>query len=109
MFKKVVKEFQNKKVLVYYQEREHVFNFISIHKNEGGKDYTYWLVEVPKQELNLDQLEESFIHLILYNSDYANEGYSFRGSLSDLAEELIEWIPTLVADVREIESQLLVL
>lgn len=109
MFKKAVKESQNKKVLVYYQEREHVFNFISIHKNEGGEDYTYWLVEVPKQELNLDQLEESFVNLILYNSDYTNQGYSLRASLTDLAEELAEWIPTLVADVREIERQLLVL
>lgn len=102
MFKMVIKEVGDQKVLFYYQEKEKVVEFISIEQY-GDDDYSYWQNEILTSELDFNNLEQSLFDWIV-NPPQICEGASSRGTLTDLAEELAPLIPSLKENVRDVEE-----
>lgn len=106
--KKVVKDFENGKVLFYYHQKGDIIEVITIHKY-GENDYGYWMVDVRAKDVDVEDIEESLHQLLHYNYTYTDEGYSSRSSLKYLVEETIQFVPTIKQDIRQLTSQMAIL
>lgn len=105
MLKKVVKDFENGKVLFYYQENGDIIEVIAIHKY-GENDYSYWMVDIRTKDVNLEDIEESLHQLLYRDYEYSCEGHSSRSSLKHLVEETIDFVPTIKQDIRQLTSEM---
>lgn len=108
MLKKVVKDFENGKVLFYYQEKGDIIEVIDIQKY-GENDYGYWMVDVRAKDVDLEDIEESLHQVLHYDYTYSNEGYSSRSPLKHIVEETIDFVPTIKQDIRQLTSEMAIL
>lgn len=108
MLKKVVKTVGDKKVLFYYLENKNCFEVISIIKH-GENSYSYWMVDMLKKDINLDDIEDSLYQLIYHRDDYINDGFSSLTSLEGMIEETVKFVPTIEKDIHSLGSSLLVI